>query len=356
MTINTSASGSIAFGGTITGTGAGAQALTLTANSAGTVTLSGNVGATRLGAFAIGAGTGGLSIGTGVTSIAANSFTVNGTVPTTLNNTAPLTINTSVNAGGSIAFGGAITGANPNAQALTLAANGTGSVTFGGTVGQLTPLGALTITSAKTTANAVNIGGNITASAFTIMTASPVTLTNSSIIDVSSTGGGSLLFPSTIDGTNAGVQALTLTPNATGTVTLAGNVGTNVRLGAMTIAGGVSGLTLGSAMTSIQANSFTVGANTPHDAAKHVALDDRYECKRLDRIWRNDHWNQSRRSSADADSKQRRLRDALRQCGNNAIRSVRDRHRDRRPLHWHRRDEHPGEFFYDPVICSDNAQ
>ncbi len=220
-------------------------------------------GRRRLGHLRLVQETGNFSIGMGVTSIKASSFTVGGIVSTTLNNTGTLTIDTSASSGGSIAFGGTITGANPNAQALTLTANAGGSVTFGAAVGLPTPLGALTITSAKTTANAVNIGGNITASSFTIMTASPVTLTGSSIIDVSSSPGGSILFPSTIDGTLAGAQNLTLTANMAGTVTLTNNVGTTVRLGGLTISGGASGLTLSSAITSIQASSFTVGGTVP---------------------------------------------------------------------------------------------
>ncbi len=261
LTIDTSAfsSGFISFGGTITGAAADLQALTLTSNATGSVTLSGNVGATQLGAFTIGAGGGGLSVGSAVTSISAQSFTVAGTVPTTLANAGTLTITTNDD---TLSFGGTINGTVAGSQNLTLNAGTLGAVTFGGVVGGTTRLGAINV-SAKLTANAVNIGGNITANSFVIATVSPATLTASSIINTSAVSGLGIVFGSTIDGTVAGSQALTLTVNALDTMTLSGNVGATTRLGAVEITSPAAGLAIGSAVTSIQANSFQVDGTVP---------------------------------------------------------------------------------------------
>jgi filamentous hemagglutinin family protein len=197
-TINTSANnGAISFGGTINGTVAGSQALTLNAGSSGAITLTGVLGATtRLGAVLVSsaAGTSTLSIGGNIT---ANSFTVTNAVPTTLAGTS--TINTSAN-NGAISFGGAINGA----QALTLTA-GTGSISLGGAVGGGTRIGTLTITSAFNVTAAAITAGAIVQSAGTGTTtlngaintngASGIALTGNVFNvnnNITTTGGGSL--------------------------------------------------------------------------------------------------------------------------------------------------------------------
>ena len=217
LTINTSnaAGGSIFFGGAINGTVAGSQALRLTANGTGSVSLMANVGvSTRLGAFSIGAGSGALSVGSAVTTIAANSFAVLGTSPTILNNSAPVTIDTSI-AGGSLSFGGAVDGLVSHGQDLILT-SGAGSITLSGAVGGTTPLGALTIATAAnvTFSNAIIVSTltqsagtgtttfngpltivsdvNLTGTNFTfqapILSANNVTIDNTGILTISSAG------------------------------------------------------------------------------------------------------------------------------------------------------------------------
>ncbi len=215
------------------------------------------MGAVPLGAVTISGGSTGLLIGSAVTGIVASSFTVLGTVPTTLQNTATLTINTSSNSTGAISFGGTINGTSSGVQSLTLAAGSNAAVTFGSSIGQSVPLNDLDILSAATTANAVNIGSDITATSFIITTASPATLTASSTITTTD----AITFPATIDGTTAGTQALTL--SSLGAITLDGNVGATTRLGAMTIDTGASGLSIGANVTTINAASFTVQPTVP---------------------------------------------------------------------------------------------
>ena len=241
-------SGGISFGGTIDGSVAGAQALTLTAGS-GAITLSGVVGgSTRLGAMSLTTTNAtGVTIGANIT---ANSFTATGTTKTFLSG--PSIIDTSAN-NGAISFGGTINGT----QALTLTA-GSGAITLSGVVGGSTRLGAMSLTT--TNATGVSIGANITANSFTTTgtTKTLLTLAGTTTIDTSANN-GAISFGGTIDGSSAGAQALTLTAGS-GPITLTGIVGGTTRLGALNLTTtNATGATIGANIT---ANSFAATATT----------------------------------------------------------------------------------------------
>ncbi len=213
----------------------GGQNLTLIANATGTVMLFENVGAsTRLGALTIAGGISGLTLGSGVTSIRANSFTVGGTVPTTLQNTAALTIDTSANSNGSIAFGGTITGTSVGVQALALTAGSAGTVALSGNVGA-TRLGAFTV---GTGTGGFLIGSDVTsiqANSFTVGESVSITLQNSATLTIdTSSSNGNIAFGGTINGVAPNDQDLTLNPG-TGSIVLTGAIGSNVALRDITI-------------------------------------------------------------------------------------------------------------------------
>ena len=213
--------------------------------------MGGNVGTgTRLGALTVtttqSTAGNGFKIGGNIT---ANSLTASGVTRATI--TASSTINTST-FGGAINFGGLIEGTSPGAPSLTLNA-GSGSITLGSTVGAGVPLGAVALTSSTL----ISLGGNITSDGGAMTLTGPVTLTASgtTVLDPTNAGGtaagAAINFSSTIDGTVAGSQALTLTGGSGGIITLGGNVGTGTRLGALTV----------TTTQSTAGNGFKIGGN-----------------------------------------------------------------------------------------------
>jgi hypothetical protein len=238
--------GAITFPLTVTGTTAGAQSLTLT--TTGAISFGGNVGATRLGDINITAGASGLSLGSAMTSIQANSFIVNGTIPALLQNTSLLTIDTS--ASGSIGFGGIVTGATPFSNHLTLVANGSGSVTFSGNVGDSpSQLGDVTIGAGTglfvfdtavtaLSARSLTVGG---------VSAVPTQLKNTALLTLNtSVVPGDIAFHGPITGTTNNSQSLAFN-TGTANISVTGAVGA-VRLDTITLAA-TQNATFGSSIT-----------------------------------------------------------------------------------------------------------
>jgi hypothetical protein len=236
----------ITFPSTITGTGPGNQNLTLT--TSGVVSLLGNVGATELGNLIISSGASGLTLGSGL-SIAANLVAVNGTVPTTLNG-GNISINTNFSSG-TISFGGDVSGA----ANFTLNPGAGGGVVFSSTIGFTTSPTSLNFSSGST----LSLGGNVSlTNSFTTALGMATALTGNVVIN---TGSGVISFLGTINGTSAINQNLTLT--TTGAITLSGSIGSSIPLGNLSVTAGASGLLLVTSLTSINANSFSVGASVP---------------------------------------------------------------------------------------------
>jgi hypothetical protein len=307
VTMDTGAgAGDITFASTIDGTLADAQALTLAAGT-GAVSLQGAVGGTTpLASLDITGGAvtveqavdvGGLMEVTnsalfttlatadivadgGFTQNGAGSNSLGADITTTDNGinfatavvlTDSVTMDTGAGAG-DITFASTIDGTTADIEALTLAA-GTGAVTLEGAVGGSTPLASLDITGgAVTVEQAVDVGGlmevtnsalfttlstadivadggftqngagsnslgaDITTTDSNISFATAVVLTDSVIMDTNA-GAGDITFASTIDGTAADTQALTLAAG-TGAVTLEGAVGGTTPLASLDITGG----------------------------------------------------------------------------------------------------------------------
>ncbi len=270
LTTGTGASGgNILFNGTVNSNASGFNDLTLTAGT-GNVTVAGAIGNN----VSIGDLTVSSSNVTNLMNVAASSMAVTGTTidlngqtytalnggatftgATVLNQTGGLTTVDTSAANGSIVFTGTI---NDNAAgdntALTLTAN-RGNVTVTGDIGNSQPIGTLTVSSSNVT-NLMNVAassmavtgttidlngtnylataGNATFTGATNLTSGAATLVDATNIAFNGTG--------TIVGTND----LTLTPNASGTVLVAGTTnltggGTfNVSQGASTTVQNVS--------------------------------------------------------------------------------------------------------------------
>jgi filamentous hemagglutinin family protein len=214
-TINTSSgNGNVSFSSTIDGTSAGSQVLTLVPGT-GTIAFSGAVGgSTRLGALTIPSTCSGLTIGSNIT---ANSFTVSGSVPTTLAGTS--IINTSTVPGG-ISFGGSINGG------FGLTANaGASTVTFSGAVGNTTPIASLAAT-----------GGTILLNATSYTTTGTQTYTGPVVLGATSslaTTNNNISFTSSING----AFALNASAGST-TLSFGGAVGNTTPLTSLTATGG----------------------------------------------------------------------------------------------------------------------
>jgi len=228
--------GSIVFGGSVNGTAAGAQALTINAGSSA-VTL-GDVGTgTRLGATEV----------TGTITLAGSAYNANSlqlSGPMTLTQAATnLTAN-----GGSIAFGGPVNGTVAGAQALTIDAGG-GAVTLAD-LGAGIRLGATDVTGTIAFA-----GSNYHADS--LQFTGPMTLTQAATDLV--TNGGSVVFGGPVNGTVAGAQALTI-DTGSGAVTL-GALGSTKSLGATAITGSAVDLNAPLLASSLSGGSGVVNVN-----------------------------------------------------------------------------------------------
>lgn len=228
-TSGVAAGNTISFGGTLSAAAAGAQSISLNAGTGGNISLVGNVGTTRLGELAITNANNVTASGT----VAANSIrqaagqgltTFNGAVTTTT--TAGVDLD-----GSSFAFNAPV--------------NATGGGLF-----RVTNSGTLTISDGATVfagggvtqdgVGAVSLGANITTTGDAVSFAGPVTLLDTAadlvLIDTTSASptGNSVLFSSTVTGTAAGAQSLSINAGTGGSVTFSGQVGAT-RLGVLRV-------------------------------------------------------------------------------------------------------------------------
>ncbi len=260
--IDTTASGAapsgagIRFSSAIDGTTAGDEALSLTAGTAGTITLPSSVGVTTaLGA--IGLSDAALDLGSGVT-IRSSGGAVSQAGTTLLLGATPATVlidttaNGTATAGANIGFSGAIDGATAGDQALTLLAGTAGTITLSGSVGHATALGAITLSNGE-----LDLGSGITirssggavmqTGATVLLGAGAATVTLDTTAGGAAAAGANVAFGGTIDGTSSGHDGLSVTAGTAGTVTFSGNVGHTVPLGAISLTDAV--LDLGSGVT-----------------------------------------------------------------------------------------------------------
>ena len=193
----TAGGGDVAFNSTLTGTTAGAEDLTITAGT-GNVTLSGTVGATRLGHILINSATNVSANAASATSIRQ----VAGTGTTTLN--------------GAVNVNGAVPGTTSTAVVIantTINTTGTSSITTGGgdvfLAGDNMSLGGA--------AGSISGGGAVTLT--TQSAARAITLEGAGGLELSTTELNTISAPSVTIGTNADFLS---TPAHTGTITVAG--------------------------------------------------------------------------------------------------------------------------------------
>ncbi len=248
----TSTGGTVGFGSTVDGTTAGEQGLAVSGNASmggsvggttalrgvsvsGTTSLSGNVTTTNTGG-----GTGDQSYTGAVTLAGAGDPTY------TLTST-----------GGTITFTGAVDATTAGEQSLATV----GNVSFGSAVGGTAALGSLNasggtiaLPAAVTTSNAGGASGNQTyGSAITLGADTTLTAT-----------GGTVSFTSTVDGTTAGQEDLTITGNGSfGTA-----VGGTTALGALSVSGttNLAGGAVTTQGTQTYTGAVTLAADTTLDA------------------------------------------------------------------------------------------
>jgi filamentous hemagglutinin family protein len=149
-------------------------------------------------------------------------------------------------------------------QALTIsAANGT--VTFGSSLGSLSPFASVSVTAGTsiTTQSITTQGGGITLSG-------PVILSASSAYDTTASGvvltGGNITLSSTLNGTTANAQNLSLTAGTSGSISITGITGGTRALGALTI-GAATDVTFGDAVTASSVNQSAASSRKTQFAA-----------------------------------------------------------------------------------------
>ncbi|MBS0603790.1 MAG: filamentous hemagglutinin N-terminal domain-containing protein, partial [Verrucomicrobia bacterium] len=213
--LNTGAGiGDITFSSSVDGPGG----LTLTAGT-GNVTLTGAVGSnTRLGPLLINS----------ATNINTNAVTAT-SIAASCTGTATLSGNYNTNAAGGIQVTG-----NGITRSGSLTTTGGGSCTFTN-AGTLASTGNLSVDGSfiQNGAGPVSISGILTSNNGNISFLRAITETGALTLN-SGTGGGTITLSSTVDGTVAGSQDLTLNAG-TGNINLNGNLGAGTRLGAVTI-------------------------------------------------------------------------------------------------------------------------
>ncbi len=208
---------------TINFAAASANTLTLRAGTSGNIIFSGAVGGSTAPTNITFTSSTAIQVGANITVSGANPLTFGQAVQLT----GPSTI-TSNNA--NVSFSSTINGA----QTLTIAA-GSGTITFSNTVGSTTALSSLSATSTSAAATAIRIDGGIKTSGAITMTGI-VSLTNTATLDSTNSGasaGANISFSSTLNGTTAGTQGLTVT-GGTGTLTFTGAVGGITTLASIT--------------------------------------------------------------------------------------------------------------------------
>jgi filamentous hemagglutinin family protein len=238
LTLTSTGSGSISLNGTVNG------AFALTLNTAGTTTLSGVIGGTsRLASLTTDA--------PGGTTIGSSSITTTGAQ--TYNDPLTLTQNTTLSStsSGAITFNQTINGAT----VLTVSTGGT--TTFNGVVGGITPLSRVITGSSGTTV--INISSITTSGTGSQSYENALTLNTSPTF--TSTGGGNIVFSSTING----AQALTI--NTSGETIFNGRVGATTALASVTTdAAGTTVFTVSGTATSPSVT--TTGDQTYNDAVR----------------------------------------------------------------------------------------
>ncbi len=233
--------GNISFSSTVEGTTADADALTLTAGM-GDITMTGVVG----GSTALGAVTIRSARDVTLAAVTAASLTQEGTSAGTAGGTGTTTL------GGNLTTSTA-TGVNIITSAIavnntitTTTGNGTVTLNASGSTSPALTLADATSTSDTATADimaggavdltgtgGISISGDITTTNDNITFNSATTLTGAVALNTGS-GAGNISFSSTVEGTTADADALTLTAGM-GDITMTGVVGGSTALGAVTI-------------------------------------------------------------------------------------------------------------------------
>lgn len=245
--------GDIAFNSTIEGTVAGSQPLSLTAGT-GNITITGGVGqTTRLGAVTI------VSANdvTAAAIRASNLKQTNGSGLTKLNGA----VNTNVGGiGGGVSLNGKNLEVN-NSITTTVGSGGTVTVTETGTAtfatnGNIISDGAVSLAATL----GISTAGDVSTTDDDVTYLSATTLTDTGISVTTDTGAGDIVFASTVKGTAANAQSLTLAAGG-GSITLSDAVGTNaIPLGPVDIA--LPGAHNVHAFSSITASRLTQAAGT----------------------------------------------------------------------------------------------
>ncbi|MCT7965817.1 CHAT domain-containing protein [Laspinema sp. D1] len=220
----------------------GAQPLTVTSTT-GTVALSGEVGnITPLSSLSVNTG-GIVTLGNAITTNGPDGVAIAGTGG--INLTGPVTLNSNTG-NGTIALTGAVNGNFP----LTLT-SGNGTVTLPA-MGNITPISSLTVNST----NRAQLTGNITTQGVNGVTVNAPTTVASPVTIDTRTGNGPISVTGTVDGT----FPLTLTAG-TGNVQLTQPVGSIFPLTQLTIAGGIldtANLNVGSGGITLTGSNITL--------------------------------------------------------------------------------------------------
>ncbi len=248
---------------TITVTGAlNLDTLTTTTNGYNLALLGGGTvgGLTTIangGALTLGAAGTTLTFTNGLTANPTGALTLAGTIQTTdanitFNKALTLTQDVKLNSGaGAITLVGAVDAANPGVQSLTL--TGKGLTTLGGALGGGgKALEFLTVNGDGET----HLAANVTTQAGAITFEDALVLTD----DVQlASGGGAITFMSTVDGSTAGSENLTLTAGA-GDIRFDNKVGSKFELGAIDIDS--AGNLAAAAMTAVKLEASATGTAT----------------------------------------------------------------------------------------------
>jgi len=180
--------------------------------------------------------------------------------PVVINNNPTLTANASTYNGGNVNFSSTIDGTSVGGQSLTIMA--AGSVSFGDDIGDAKALGSLNVTasgegpyitlpSAVTTVGAQTYNGSVLLANDTILTTTGA--------------GGNVDFEDTIDSANYQSPA-SLTVTATGTITVAGDIGDNAVLNNLTLNAASVTVPYGASLTTSGAQTYngpvTLGGDT----------------------------------------------------------------------------------------------
>lgn len=235
VTVNTTsgsaAGANITFGSSITGTTAGVQSLTVNAGTGGDATFTGAIGSTRIGTLTV---TNSRDFIASSTMTAAAIRQLAGQRLTRFDGI----VNTS-----------AAAGVDLDGSAFTINDDVTST---GGGIFRVTNSGLLTIADGapivaqggftQDGAGAISLGANITTNGAVVSMLRAVTLadTASDLVTINTTNGGSasganVTFSSTLNGTAAGAQSLTINAGTGGDVTFTGAVGGTTRVGTLTI-------------------------------------------------------------------------------------------------------------------------